>query len=99
KELPALPGKGISGFGLSAFNIEGKLRVSGMSGILYALSDDGTRWIEGAKMADPRFFHRLVPGPNSSALAVAGASTERGHVADIEQIPLEIPTPKPGEGN
>ncbi len=93
KELPTLPGKGISGFGLSAFHIEGKLRVSGMSGILYALSDDGREWIEGAKMADPRFFHRLVPGPKGKALAVAGASTERGHVGDIEVVPLEIPIP------
>lgn len=91
KELPNLPGKGISGFGLSAFQIEGKLRVSGMSGILYALSDDGKEWIEGAKMADPRFFHRLVPGPEGKALVVAGASTERGHVGDIEVVPVEIP--------
>jgi hypothetical protein len=92
KELPPLPGKGISGFGLSAFNIGGQLRVSGMSGILYALSDDGSEWIEGAKMVDPRFFHRLVPGPEGTALVVAGASTERGHVADIEPVPLKIPS-------
>lgn len=93
KELPKLPGKGIDGFGLSAFYIDGKLRVSGMSGILYALSDDGTEWIEGAKLADPRFFHRLVPGPNQTALVVAGASLERGHVGDTEVVPLEIPAP------
>lgn len=88
KPLPDLPGKGISGFGISAIHAGGALRASGMHGMLCTLSDDGKEWIIGTKMEDPRFFHRLAPGTEGNVLAVAGASTQRGHVADIEVIPL-----------
>lgn len=33
-----------------------------------------------------RFFHRLLPGPDGSLLAVGGASFELGHLDDVERV-------------
>jgi hypothetical protein len=46
----------------------------------------GSAWEEAAQMAQPRFFHQLLPAPDGAALfAIAGAS-QQTHLADIEQI-------------
>ncbi len=90
-EGPKLPGDGHSGFGVSAWNLDGGLYASGLSGILFRLSDDGSQWKEAGRLRKPRFFHQLVslPGGGRVAsrelLAVGGASRE-GHMADIEWI-------------
>jgi hypothetical protein len=77
-----LPGEGMNGFGVSAWNLNGELLVSGSNGKVYRLHSS-TRWEEVATLAQPRFFHRLLPGPNGTLLAVGGASN-RGHLNDIE---------------
>ena len=82
---PELSGAGHAGFGVSAWNLYGRLYVSGLSGILYRLNDEGTAWEEVAQLDKPRFFHQLVPASNGGILAVGGASRE-GHIADIEWI-------------
>jgi len=84
-EGPELPGARMAGFGLSAWNLGGRLYVSGLRGRLYRLSVDGTEWEEVARLAQGRFFHRLLPGGNDSLLVVGGAS-RAGHLADIERI-------------
>ena len=89
RTLPELPGDGMQGFGVSAWNHKGKLYVSGSSGIVYALSDDLDGWQEVARHADPRFFHRLLPAGDDRLLMIGGASlTRRGHVADSEWVEL-----------
>jgi hypothetical protein len=85
---PDSPHGDISGFGISAWNLGGKLYVSGMSGVVYQLSDDGSAWLEVAELKTPRFFHRLLPGPDGSLLAVGGASFVSGHLDDTEQVML-----------
>ena len=82
---PVLPGRGIAGFGISAWNLDGELYVSGMRGVVYRLNDQGSDWEEVANLATPRFFHRLLPGKAGTLLAVGGAS-QKGHLADIEVI-------------
>jgi hypothetical protein len=84
-EGPELPGDGMAGFGLSAWNLDGELYVSGMAGVVYRLSDSGSEWEEVTRKAHGRFFHQLVPAVDSGLLAIGGASRE-GHLADIEWI-------------
>jgi hypothetical protein len=85
REGPTLPGDGHSGFGVSAWNLDGQLYVSGIRGVLLQLSDDGSKWQEVARLEKPRFFHQLVPAPDGGLLAVGGASRD-GHLVDIEWI-------------
>lgn len=80
-----LPGRGMAGFGLSAWNLDGQLYACGFQGRLYRLDHDGTAWEEVARLDTPRFFHQLLPGGDDELLAVGGASRE-GHLTSIEQI-------------
>ena len=91
-KLANLPGEGMDGFGISAWNLDGKLYASGTQDSLFRLSDDGKTWEPIAELAQPRFFHRLLPGKPGVLLAVGGAS-EEGHLADIEELsPKRRPT-------
>jgi hypothetical protein len=85
-ELPELPRSQMAGFGVSAWNLDGKLIVSGADGVVHELADDGSAWQDAGKLAVGRFFHRLLPGPNSTLLVVAGASMDAGHLATIESF-------------
>ena len=82
---PKLPGVGMDGFGVSAWNLDGELYVCGKRGVLYRLAKNGAEWEEAGKLETPRFFHQLVPGPHGSLLVVGGASMN-GHLDTIEQI-------------
>lgn len=87
-ELPKLPGKGISGFGISAWNLGGVVYASGMQGKVFALAPGASEWKSVGELADPRFFHRLVPAGDQSLLVVAGASAEYGHVGTVERVDI-----------
>jgi photosystem II stability/assembly factor-like uncharacterized protein len=85
EQAPALPGAGMAGFGVSAWNLDGELYVCGMRGVLYRLSDSGSAWEEAGRLETPRFFHQLVPAPQGGLMVVGGASMN-GHLATIERI-------------
>lgn len=85
---PELPGDGMQGFGVSAWNLDGHVFVSGTADHVLRLAPDRTRWTTVQELANPRFFHRLVPAPNGDLLAVGGASMASGHLRDIERIQL-----------
>jgi N-acetylneuraminic acid mutarotase len=92
-ELPSLPESKLedhetfgSGFGVSAWNLGGKLVASGADGVVHELADDGSAWQTVGELATGRFFHRLMPGAGSSLLAVAGANMDEGHLASIESF-------------
>lgn len=87
-ELPDLPGKGISGFGVSAWNHEGQLYASGMGGKLFTLPVGADKWQEVAKVDEARFFHRLLSYGPDRLVQVAGASTVHGHVATLDVVDL-----------
>jgi outer membrane protein assembly factor BamB len=84
---PDLPPGRMKGFGASACVAEGRLYVSGMSGVVWRLSEDGGRWEEFARLRTPRFFHRLVPGGDGQLLAVGGEGAD-GKLRDIEIVQL-----------
>lgn len=84
------PGQAFHGFGLSAWNLDGKLYAGGMAGVLYQLSEDQSEWIRAAKFTTKRFFHQLVPDGAGALLAVAGASPEDGHTGSIERLQLSV---------
>ena len=74
---PELPGTGMSGFGVSAWSLGDSLYVSGFNGRVFKLAVDGSKWEEVAKLAQPRFFHQLVPAATKDALLVVGGAFAR----------------------
>jgi hypothetical protein len=87
---PELLGDGMDGFGVSAWQFDDELFVSGASGIVHQLAGDGTTWVEVAKLTQERFFHRLLPLNGTEILAVGGASNA-GHLRNLEAFPVAIP--------
>ncbi len=85
-EGPELPGTGMSGFGVSAWNLDGSVYVSGFNGRVFKLADDGSKWEEVAKLIQQRFFHQLVPAAKADALLVVGGASRDGHLADVELV-------------
>lgn len=83
---PELPGTGMSGFGVSAWNLGDDLYISGFNGRVFKLADDGSKWEVVAKLAEPRFFHQLVPAAQEDALLVVGGASREGHLTSIELI-------------
>jgi len=85
---PALPSGKLKGFGNSACVAEGRLYVSGMSGIVWRLNEKGDGWEEAAKLTQARFFHRLVPGLNGKLVALGGEGVA-GKLRDLETISVK----------
>lgn len=85
-EGPELPGTGMSGFGVSAWSLGDDLYVSGFNGRVFKLADNGSKWEVVAKLAEPRFFHQLVPAAQEDALLVVGGASRDGHLASIELV-------------
>lgn len=77
-------GPNMNGFGCSACELDAKLYLSTMDGVLSRLSDDGDAWLPVGKLAKPRFFHRLLPHVDE-LLAVGGAA-QGGHTDSIERV-------------
>lgn len=93
-EGPELPGTGMSGFGVSAWSLGDDLYVSGFNGRVFKLADDGSKWDVVAKLAQPRFFHQLVPAATAEALLVVGGASRDGHLADVELIDVSAAAAK-----
>ena len=92
--LPQLPGDGMQGFGVSAWNHEGHVYASGSTGILYQLSSEAGEWKQVHEFADRRFFHRLLPAGPGRLLMIGGVSMERReHVGDSEWVELNAASP------
>ena len=90
---PALPADKLGGFGYSAIAHEGRLFASGLPGDVLELCAD--RWTSIAKMAHPRFFHRLVPGGSGRLIALGGESREgKKSPPEIIQLPAAGTSPK-----
>lgn len=83
-EGPDLPGEERDGFGASAFAEGGKLYVTGISGKLFRLSEDGQQWDAAGDMTHKRFFHRMLPMEDGQLLLVGGSDTKRGKVKELE---------------
>ncbi|MCP4191766.1 MAG: hypothetical protein GY768_14210 [Planctomycetaceae bacterium] len=77
------PGEGLTGFGVSAWNLDGCLYVSGFDGVVNCLRDPRGKWEAVGQLAEPRFFHRMLPGPDGGLLLMGGASMQ-GHLDEVE---------------
>lgn len=80
-------GKGMEGFGSSAFNVNGRLFVSTYGGNLQSLDQDEADWRIATKLDDDRFFHRMLPHDNRLIL-VGGASMVEGKRLHFESVEL-----------
>ncbi len=90
---PALPTDRIGGFGFAAVAHEGRLFSSGAAGDLLELRGDA--WVPVAKLAHPRFFHRLVPGGAGKLIALGGTSRKgEKPVPEIIVLPAADAEPK-----
>ncbi|MEW4456033.1 DUF3386 family protein [Bremerella sp. JC817] len=84
-----------SGFATSSFATGGKLYVTGGSGILYRLSDDGNDWEVETRLLYPRMFLRLLPVNDQQLLAVGGTSMLGGRMAVVESIDVQTEKASP----
>ena len=85
---PELPGRGMAGFGSSAFECSGQLFVSSLGGFVHQLSDDGSQWLTVAEMEQARFFHRMLPTQDSRMLLLGGANMEIGKFTNIDAVEI-----------
>ncbi len=87
-EGPKLNGKGMEGFGSSAFTVDGRLLVSTYGGNLQCLDNVNGSWRIAKKLEADRFFHRMLPFENRLIL-VGGASMEAGKRLQLESVDLD----------
>ncbi len=85
---PELQGEPMEGFGCSAFEVDGRLYASTIHGRLQRLSKDGSKWEVADKLADARFFHRMLPYQNQ-LLMVGGANMRVGKYTNLELVPAK----------
>ncbi len=98
---PSLPADKIGGFGFAAAAQEGRLFSSGVTGRLLELRGD--TWVAVAKLAHPRYFHRLLSGGAGKLIAIGGENREGIKPApevivvppaDSAPLPLEAAKPE-----
>jgi hypothetical protein len=83
---PVLQGTAMDGFGTSAFECQGSLYVTTVSGSIQRLRPDGKGFEYLGQLAHPRFFHRVLPWGNDKLVVVGGASMEEGKAEDLELL-------------
>ncbi|MFN0208025.1 MAG: Kelch repeat-containing protein [Planctomycetota bacterium] len=88
---PELPSHG---FGCAAVVIENNLYVSLADGVVYQYAPGA--WNPAAKLQFPRYFHRFVPLPNATFLAIGGTG-EGGPVRIVESVSIHS-NPPAGDG-
>lgn len=86
-EGPAVIGSGLEGFGSSSFAVGDRLFTTTISGAIQRLAADGSKWEFAGQLAEPRFFHRLLPW-KQDLVAVGGASMMTGKVESVEIVPV-----------
>jgi hypothetical protein len=85
---PNLPGKGMAGFGASAWDLHDRLIVSNIDGKVFELAADGKEWIDRGESRNARFFHRIIPRDDHSLISFGGANMESGKFTEVEVIEL-----------
>ena len=83
----AARGKGMEGFGASAYTLGGRLIVSTYNGNVQVLEPGGGEWKIAARLEDDRFFHRMLPY-EGRLLLVGGASMRSGKRLHFEAVEL-----------
>ncbi len=87
---PELPeGTKAEGFGTAAFTVAGRLYYNGVTGPVYRLSKEGSRWEAVGQWHIPRITHRILPGIDGDLLAVGG-NVGRIQTPIIESLPIRL---------
>lgn len=87
---PELPeGTKAEGFGTAAFTVAGRLYYNGVTGPVYRLSKEGSRWEAIGQWHIPRITHRILPGIDGDLLAVGG-NVGRVQTPIIESLPIRL---------
>lgn len=96
-EGPELPAdSSTAGFATSSFATGGHLYVTGGSGVLYRLSQDGSQWAIANRLFYPRMFLRLVPADSHRLLAVGGTGASgAGRMAVVESVNVDPSLQRP----
>lgn len=83
---PDVPsGARAEGFGSSAFELDGRLYLSGATGRIWRLNGSGDAWEAVGAWSVPRITHRLLAAPGHTLLAVGG-SAKGQPTASIEAV-------------
>lgn len=85
-DAPAMLGSGMEGFGTSSFSANGRLIVTGMSGAVQMLREDGSGWDYAGQIAESRFFHRQLTTADGKILIVGGSSMQAGKRTSVELL-------------
>jgi N-acetylneuraminic acid mutarotase len=86
---PDLVGSPATGFGCSAYSLDGKLLVTTPEGDLQQLADDGASWKVLQPLSTQRLFHRLVPLRSDTLLMIGGVNMKEGKYGHLESIVLK----------
>jgi hypothetical protein len=77
----------LKGFGSCAFVMNGNVIVSVSDGSFLLWDEQKMEWKTlSQKLSPGRFFHRIIPLPNSTAIAISGANMEIGKFSSIEVV-------------
>ena len=90
------PDSMMAGFATSAFAVGGSLYITGGSGVVYRLSDDGSEWVIADRLLFPRMFLRMLPAGKNRLIALGGTGN-LGRLPVVESLrvdPKTVPTPK-----
>lgn len=85
-DAQAMLGSGMEGFGTSSFSANGRLIVTGMSGAVQMLREDGSGWDYAGQVAESRFFHRQLTTADGKILIVGGGSMQSGKRTSVELL-------------
>lgn len=88
-EGPPLLGDALDGFGSSAFACHGSLYVTTISGSIQRLAADGSRWEYVGQLANPRFFHRMLPWGNQKLVIAGGGNMSTGKIIELELLSVK----------
>jgi N-acetylneuraminic acid mutarotase len=89
QRCPDLVGPPATGFGCSAYSMDGKLLVTTPQGDLQQLADDGASWKVVQPLATQRLFHRLVPLRSDMLLMIGGVNMKEGKYKPLESVTLQ----------
>lgn len=78
----------MGGFGASACRLGDDLYVSTYEGSVQRLDAERDAWVEVARLARPRFFHRMLPVAADRLVIVGGASMQTGKIVQTETIEI-----------
>ncbi len=89
-ELPPSDDGDITGFGTTAFAVDGRIYVSTSTGTIVGLNSSGSQWEELAELEDARLFPRMVAFGDNKLVLVGGANMDSGKAMEVEVLEVTV---------